>query len=143
VVAQLTNVDYLEVLGRTIVRHSARRPHPPFVPLLPKGWVRDQNILGYNSELHIYSFTYRWVMGTDGIQSLRRNYILPSRPYLGMMPWRSLEARAPSCQPWPLYLAKMWPRERTKVIMVNFVSRCRTMAVFHHRRRVFRSLYLR
>ena len=31
--------------------------------------------------------------GTDGIQSLRRNYVSPSRPYLGMMPWRSSEAR--------------------------------------------------
>jgi hypothetical protein len=41
-----------------------------------------------------------------------------------------------------LYLAKMWPRERTKVIMVKLVSRRRTMAVFHHRQRVFRSLYL-
>ena len=36
---------------------------------------------------------FRCVKGTDGIQSLRRNYVSPSRPYLGMMPWRSSEAR--------------------------------------------------
>ena len=71
----------------------------------------------------------RCVMCTDGIQSLRPNYVSLSRPYLGMMPWCLSEARAPSCRPWPLYLAKMWPRERTKVIMVNLVSRRRTMAV--------------
>jgi hypothetical protein len=88
--------------------------------------------LGLKNTLQIANICdsqYRCVMGTDGIQSLRRNYVSPSRPYLGMMPWRSSEARAPSCQPWPLYLSKMWPREQTKVIMVNLVSRRRTMAV--------------
>ncbi len=61
---------------------------------------------------------------TDWIQSVRLNSVSPSCPYLGMMPWRLSEARAPSCRPWPLYLAKMWPCERTQVIMVNLVSRC-------------------
>jgi hypothetical protein len=46
VVAQLPNVDYLEgggwpsfghLLGRTIVRHSARRSHPPFVAPATEG----------------------------------------------------------------------------------------------------------
>ena len=72
---------------------------------------------------------YRCVRPTDGIQSLRRNYVSPSCPYLGIMPWRLLEARAPSCRPWPLYLAKMWPREQTKVIAADLASRRRTTAV--------------
>jgi hypothetical protein len=36
-----------------------------------------------------------------------------------LMPWRSSEARLPSCWPWLLYVAILWPREGTKVIMVN------------------------
>ena len=107
------------------------------VPLMNKSWrlcpsapyfsFRNQNLILYDEALMMRS--YRCVMPTDGIQSLRRNYVSPSCPYLGIMPWRSLEARAPSCRPWPLYLAKMWPREQTKVIAADLASRRRTTAV--------------